>query len=157
MKAVAVQKWPIPSTKSFVFMSRAIATMRLSIQEVRDGQFNLRQTCRYFSWSLVRRTTSGRSALGGSVQTSSGNISTASVTPSTSNGLVIAMLTVDTITGISPGLFDAGTTRPAIGISPVDQDGGLALNYNTDMSPELFVWTASGGAPSRSKPPRRYC
>jgi len=81
-------------------------------------------------------------------QTSSGNVSTASVTPSTSNGLVIAMLTVEsnTITGVSPGLFDAGTTLPAIGISPVDQNGGLAHNYNTDTSPELFVWTASGGA-----------
>ena len=81
-------------------------------------------------------------------QTSPGNVSTASVTPSTSNGLVIAMLTVEsnTITGVSPGLFDAGTTLPAIGISPVDQNGGLAHNYNTDTSPELFVWPASGGA-----------
>jgi hypothetical protein len=81
-------------------------------------------------------------------QNSAGNVATASVTPSTSNGLVIAMLTVEsnTITGVSPGLFDSGTTLPAIGISPLDQNGGLAHNYNTDTSPELFVWTTSGGA-----------
>jgi hypothetical protein len=79
-------------------------------------------------------------------QTSPGDVSTVSVTPSTPNGLVIAMLTVEsnTITGVSPGLFDSGTTLPAIGISPLDQNGGLAHNYNTDTSLELFVWTTSG-------------
>jgi hypothetical protein len=58
------------------------------------------------------------------------------------------MLTVEsnTITGVSPGLFDAATTLPAIGISPLDQNGGLAHNYNPAPGPELFVWTASGGA-----------
>ena len=81
-------------------------------------------------------------------QNSAGNLPTVSVTPSTANGLVIAMLTVEsnTITGVSPGLFDAATTLPAIGISPLDQNGGLAHNYNPAPGPELFVWTASGGA-----------
>jgi hypothetical protein len=81
-------------------------------------------------------------------QNSAGNVTTVSVTPSTANGLVIAMLTVEsnTITGVSPGLFDAATTLPAIGISPLDQNGGLAHNYNAAPGPELFVWPASGGA-----------
>jgi hypothetical protein len=81
-------------------------------------------------------------------QNSAANVTTVSVTPSTANGLVIAMLTVEsnTITGVSPGLFDAATTLPDVGISPLDQNGGLAHNYNAAPGPELFVWTTSGGA-----------
>jgi len=81
-------------------------------------------------------------------QSTAGNVPSASVTPSTSNGVIIAMITVEshTITGSMPGLFDAASTSPIIGISPVDQNGGLAHNYNSDTSPETFVWTTTAGA-----------
>jgi len=81
------------------------------------------------------------------VQTTSGNAQTTSVMPNTTNGVVIAMVTVEsnTITAVTPGLFDSVTTLPVIGISPVDQNGGLAHNYYTDASTQTFVWTTSGG------------
>jgi hypothetical protein len=78
---------------------------------------------------------------------SSGSVTSVSVTPSTANGLVIAMITVEshTITGVAPGLFDVVESNPILTISPLDQNGGLAHNYNTDTSPETYVWTTTGG------------
>ncbi|MGA2482936.1 MAG: chitobiase/beta-hexosaminidase C-terminal domain-containing protein [Candidatus Acidiferrales bacterium] len=80
-------------------------------------------------------------------QTVSGDFSSASVTPGSAGGLVIADVTVEsnTIVGVSPGLFDSATTLPTIAVSPVDQNNGFAHNYNSDTSPETFSWTTSGG------------
>lgn len=79
-------------------------------------------------------------------QTSSGMLATVSLTPSSANSVAIAMLTVEsnTVTDVSPGLFDSGTTVPAIAISPVDQNNGLAHYNCTDTSEISFQWTVSG-------------
>src|SRR5712692_9471292 len=80
-------------------------------------------------------------------QNVSGTLSTGSVTPSTSNGLVIAEagFTSNTATGVSPGNFESANTAPEFSDNPVNQNNGWAHVYNKGTSPLSFSWTVGGG------------
>jgi len=82
------------------------------------------------------------------VQSGSGNVTAASITPSTANGLIITSIGVDsnTVNGVSPGNFLSAVPSPVASPNPVDQNNGWALNYNTSTSAETSVWSTQGGA-----------
>jgi hypothetical protein len=102
-----------------------------------------------------------KAAIAGGDQTSSGNLTTTTLTPSTANGLVLNNTAIDyhTLNGIvgSGYVLDsvvnavdndaagtAGTTD-----STLDEDNGFAHIYNATTSPVTFVYTATTtGTPS---------
>lgn len=76
-------------------------------------------------------------------QTSVGNITGATIVPTTANGVIVSFIGVvsDTITGInSPGLFDSGATNPILAISPVDNNAGFAHEYNATSGSRTYTW-----------------
>lgn len=81
------------------------------------------------------------------VQNSAGNVGGVTISPSTSNGLVISTLAVDshTVNGVSPGNFLSAVPTPVASPNPVDQNNGWALWYNTSLGAGTFVWTTQGG------------
>jgi chitodextrinase len=94
-------------------------------------------------------------------QTSTGNLTTASLTPSTANGLVLNDTAIDfhTLNGIvgSGYVLDSvvnASDNDAAGTngtpdSTLDEDNGFAHIYNTSASPITFVYTATAtGTPS---------
>ena len=87
-----------------------------------------------------RRTASG-------LQSSSGNITAASITPSTANSLIITSIgvTSNTVNGVSPGYFLPVVPAPIKSPNPVDQNNGWALYYSSGTSPMTFIWTAQDG------------
>ncbi len=83
-------------------------------------------------------------------QTSDGNVTAATISPSTANGLVITTIGVDsnTINGLAtgtPGNFLSAIPTPITPDNPVDQNNGWALWYNPSAAPGTFVWTTEGG------------
>ena len=81
-----------------------------------------------------------------------GQFQTLSITPSTSNGLVIATLAVDffAITGYGPGTFDTVTyghiaDNNEFGADTMDNCDGYGHYYNPDTSPINFTWILTGG------------
>ena len=88
----------------------------------------------------------GRATASG-VQNSAGNVTAATISPSTANGLVISTLGVDsnTINGVSPGNFLSAVPTPVASPNPVDQNNGWALWYNSSPGSGTFVWTSQGG------------
>ena len=95
------------------------------------------------------------------VQSSGGSLTTASLTPSTANGLILNQVSVDfhTVNGVigSGYLLDSVVNAydnddPAYGgtdTSTLDEDNGYAHIYNTTTTPTIFVYTytspANGG------------
>lgn len=88
----------------------------------------------------------GRTTASG-IQSNSGSVSAVSITPSTSNGLVITSIGVDsnTIVGVTPGNFLSTVPNPVMSPNPVDQNNGWGLNYNANTGTESYVWTTQGG------------
>jgi hypothetical protein len=88
----------------------------------------------------------GRGTASG-LQSSSGNITAASITPSTANSLIITSIgvTSNTVNGVSPGHFLPVVPAPIKSPNPVDQNNGWALYYSNGTTPLTFVWTTQGG------------
>jgi Fe-S cluster assembly iron-binding protein IscA len=94
-------------------------------------------------------------------QTSSGNLTTTTITPSTASGLVLNNTSIDfhTLNGIVGSGFvldsdvnasdnDAAGTAGTLD-STLDEDNGFAHIYNATTSPITFVYTATAtGTPS---------
>jgi hypothetical protein len=82
------------------------------------------------------------------VQSSSGDVTGASITPSTAKGLVITSIGIDsnTINGVSPGNFLSALPAPISSPNPVNQNNGWALTYNLDLRTLTFLWSTQGGA-----------
>jgi hypothetical protein len=80
-------------------------------------------------------------------QTTDGNVTGATITPSTANGLVIATIGVDSesIDGVTPGNFLSSIVTPEAGENPVDENNGWALWYNTSAGSGTFSWSTLGG------------
>ncbi len=80
-------------------------------------------------------------------QTSDGNVTAVSISPSTANGLVITTIGVDSnsIAGVAPGNFLSSIVNPEAGENPVDENNGWALWYNTTAGDGTFVWNTLGG------------
>ena len=84
-------------------------------------------------------------------QSSAGNVTAVTISPSTANGLVITTIGVDsnTINGLAtgtPGNFLSAIPTPMTGENPVDENNGWALWYNPSAAAGTFVWTTEGGA-----------
>jgi hypothetical protein len=90
--------------------------------------------------------TAGRATAFGSL-TTSGSFAAASLSPTTTNGLVISSIGIDsnTLVGVSPGNFLSSVPSPVSSPNPVNQNNGWALFYNTSSGPCTFVWTPQGG------------
>jgi hypothetical protein len=88
----------------------------------------------------------GRGTASG-LQSSSGNITAASITPTTANSLIITSIgvTSNTVNGVSPGHFLPVVPAPIKSPNPVDQNNGWALYYSNGTTPLTFVWTTQGG------------
>jgi hypothetical protein len=83
-------------------------------------------------------------------QNSPGDVTAVTISPSTSDGLVITAIGVDsnTINGLapgSPGNFLSAIPTPMTGENPVDENNGWALWYNSSATSGTFVWTTEGG------------
>ena len=80
-------------------------------------------------------------------QTTSGNVSGASITPSSVSELVISSIGVagNTINGVSTGNFVASTTTPETSPWPDDENGGWSVGNNLGTNPVTFVWNTTGG------------
>ena len=90
--------------------------------------------------------TAGRATAFGSL-TTSGSFAAANLSPTTTNGLVISSIGIDsnTLVGVSPGNFLSSVPSPVSSPNPVNQNNGWALFYNTSPGPCTFVWTPQGG------------
>jgi hypothetical protein len=88
----------------------------------------------------------GRATASG-LQSSSGSITGASISPSSANSLVITSVgvTSNTVNGISPGYFLPVVPAPIKSPNPVDQNNGWALHYTNSTGRITFVWTAQDG------------
>jgi len=88
----------------------------------------------------------GRATAFGSLNTS-GSFTAASLSPTTTNGLVISSIGIDsnTLVGVSPGNFLSSVPSPVSSPNPVNQNNGWALFYNTSSGPCTLVWTPQGG------------
>jgi hypothetical protein len=86
-------------------------------------------------------------ATASATQGTPGSVTAATISPTTSNGLVISSIGVDsnTINGVSPGNFLSSLPAPVSSPNPVDQNNGWALFYNATPGPLTFVWTSQGG------------
>ena len=91
--------------------------------------------------------TAGRGTASGTLS-SSANVAAASISPTTTNGLVISSIGIDsnTIAGVSPGNLLSIVPSPISSPNPVDQNNGWALFYNSAAGPCNFVWSPQGGA-----------
>lgn len=86
-------------------------------------------------------------AIASGVQSVSGPITAASITPSTANGLIISSIgvTSNTVNGVSPGNFLSAVPAPVLSPNHTDQNNGWALNYNANTSPETLIWATQDG------------
>jgi hypothetical protein len=86
-------------------------------------------------------------ATASATQSTAGPVTAATISPTTSNGLVISSIGVDsnTINGVSPGNFLSSVPAPVSSPNPVDQNNGWALFYNSTAGPLTFEWTSQGG------------
>jgi hypothetical protein len=80
-------------------------------------------------------------------QTSDGNVTGATISPSTADGLVITTIGVDSnsIDGVNPGNFLSSILTPEAGENPVDENNGWGLWYNPSAGAQTFVWSTLGG------------
>jgi len=88
----------------------------------------------------------GRVMASGS-QSTSGSVTTVTISPSTANGLVITQtgVTSHTLVSVSPGTFLSTENSPDIATGAVDNNNGWAINYNTGTGPETFVYGTKSG------------
>jgi IPT/TIG domain len=91
-------------------------------------------------------STAGR-ATASATQSTAGSVTGVTLSPTTTNGLVISSIGVDsnTIVGVSPGIFLSIVPSPVISPNSVQQNNGWALFYNASAGPETFVWASQGG------------
>ncbi|HEY2461274.1 MAG TPA: LamG-like jellyroll fold domain-containing protein [Candidatus Acidoferrum sp.] len=91
-------------------------------------------------------STAGRQTASGS-QAGAGNISGATISPTTAHGLVITQLAVTTnsINGVSTGNFLATVPNPLGQTNPTDENNGWGFEYNTAAGPHNYTWTTQGG------------
>ena len=90
--------------------------------------------------------TAGRATASGNLSTA-GSVPAATLSPSTTNGLVISSIGIDsnTIVGVSPGNFLSTVPSPVSSPNCVSQNNGWALFYNFTAGPNTFIWTPQGG------------
>src|SRR5579859_220254 len=90
--------------------------------------------------------TAGRATASGNLSTA-GSVPAATLSPSTTNGLVISSIGIDstTIVGVSPGNFLSTVPSPVSSPNCVSQNNGWALFYNSTAGPNTFIWTPQGG------------
>jgi len=79
-------------------------------------------------------------------QQSTGNIVGPTISPTTTNGLVIMQIAVTTnsIVGVSPGNFSATVPSPLDQTNPTDENNGWGFQYNTSTGSRQFIWTTQG-------------
>ncbi len=107
-----------------------------------------------FFWDIKGAATSSPfdlDAFTNGLQTVAGNVTGVSITPTTSNGIVLSVMGVlsNTINGISTpaaGLFDAPIQTPIVTQNSLAENNGWAHYYNPDTSAISWVWTTTGGA-----------
>lgn len=87
-------------------------------------------------------------------QTTNGNLTSGTITPSTANGLILATIVVDfnTVSGTS-GVFgsdvvcnsltDNNSTANGTGPSTLEEDGGFGHCYNSAASSQSCTWTST--------------
>lgn len=78
-------------------------------------------------------------------QSVSGNLTTVSGTPSTSNGVIFGMIGINSnqINGLTSGIFDAVWSVDEAIQSELDENNGRGHFYNPTTSAFTFVWTVS--------------
>lgn len=133
------------------YAGNASCSSNLTVTATTNGNDTAGSTLEFFDVSGAATSPLDTVATSTGDQGSSGNLTTDTIAPTTQNGLVLWMLSVEshTMTGLtSPtgALFDAVSTNPILTISPPDENAGLGQFYNAATSSETWINTENGDA-----------